>query len=116
LVVSDLVTNHGRHQVELFFHLGPAVTALLDGDRALLSWSHRGTTRLANLHLPPELSWSTHRGESDPPLGWYSPAFGERVPATTLVGAGDVHGHVTLETELVFHEVSPTDHALGVGR
>jgi hypothetical protein len=116
LVVSDLVTNHGRHQVELFFHLGPEVTALLDGDRALLSWSHRGTTRLANLHLPPELSWSTHRGESDPPLGWYSLSFGERVPATTLVGAGDVHGHVTLETELVFHEVSPTDHALGVGR
>jgi hypothetical protein len=89
---------------------------VLDGDRAELAWSRGGTTRHATLTLPADLAWSVHRGETDPPRGWYSPAFGERVPTTTLVGAGDVDGHLTLETELVFHEVSPTDHALGVGR
>jgi hypothetical protein len=116
LVVTDVVTNHGRHQVELLFHVGPEVTAVLDGDRAELAWSRGGPPRHATLTLPADLAWSVHRGEADPPRGWYSPAFGERVPTTTLVGSGEVDGHLTLATELVFHEVSPTDHALGVGR
>jgi hypothetical protein len=117
LVVSDLVRSHGRHHVELLFHLGPEVTARLDGGHALLSWSARGATHTATLRLPQELIWSAHRGETEPPLGWYSPGFGERVPATTLVGVGAVDGCLKLGTELHFREAaSPTPHARGVGR
>jgi hypothetical protein len=46
-----------------------------------------GTVR-AVLELPPELSWTVHRGETDPPLGWYSAGFGRKEPSTTLVGSG----------------------------
>jgi hypothetical protein len=45
------------------------------------------------LALPPGLTWTAHRGEEDPPLGWYSPDFGRREPATTLVGSGRAGGH-----------------------
>jgi hypothetical protein len=117
LIVTDLVRGHGRHQVELFFHLGPEVSTRLDDDRALLSWPVGGTTRDATMTLPQELIWSAHRGETEPPLGWYSPGFGDRVPATTLVGIGVVDGCLKLRTELTFREaISPTPHAMGVGR
>jgi hypothetical protein len=42
----------------------------------------------ATLLLPNALRWSAHTGETDPILGWYSARFGERVPATTLLGEG----------------------------
>ncbi|WP_439386056.1 alginate lyase family protein [Amycolatopsis lexingtonensis] len=47
-----------------------------------------GGVRTAVLELPPELSWSVHRGEVEPPLGWYSAGFGRKEPSTTLVGSG----------------------------
>ncbi|HET8663510.1 MAG TPA: alginate lyase family protein [Nocardioides sp.] len=103
IVLSDLVSGPGRHQVELFFHLGPDVTAVLDDGRAQLSWPYRDTVRHGTVTLPGELAWSVHHGETDPPLGWYSPAFGERVPATALVGVGSMHVRLELETRLAFH-------------
>jgi hypothetical protein len=117
VVVSDLVTGRGPHQVELRFHLGPDVTAELKDGRAQLSWPYRDTMRHATFTLPEDLAWSTHHGETDPPLGWYSPAFGERVPTTTMVGVGRVQGRLELHTQLHFRDpASPFSHALGVGR
>ncbi|MFD7708283.1 alginate lyase family protein [Streptomyces sp. NPDC059786] len=79
----------GPHRAaRLAFHLGPAITADLSGNRAVLTWSRDGEERSAVLELPGELSWRAHRGESDPPLGWYSPGFGRKEPATTLIGTG----------------------------
>lgn len=102
LVVEDLLSGRGRHDVELLFHLGPEVSVLLDGADAVLTWSVAGSTRHAVLTLPGDLAWTAHRGESDPPLGWHSPSFGRRVPSTTLVGAARAHGTVALRTELRF--------------
>ena len=62
----------------------------LDGRRAQLRWAHRGQDRTAVLELPGELTWTAHRGETDPPLGWYSAGFGRREPAVALVGRGFV--------------------------
>jgi hypothetical protein len=85
------------------YHLGPAVTAALDGSQAQLRWATpQGSAREAGLDLPDVLTWSVHRGESDPPSGWYSPAFGERVPSTTLIGTGVVRGHADMVTRLTF--------------
>ncbi|MEH0547577.1 alginate lyase family protein [Streptomyces sp. B21-105] len=81
-----------RRAVRLAFHLGPAVTAELAGNRALLTWTRDGEDRSAVLDLPGQLSWAAHRGESDPPLGWYSAGFGRKEPATTLVGSGFTDG------------------------
>jgi hypothetical protein len=103
LRVVDSVHSQGSHRARLAFHLGPAVTAVLDGHTARLTWTGAGGgERGAALELPPDLSWSAHRGEEHPPLGWYSPGFGRRVPATTLVGAGTVSGAGVLTTLLCF--------------
>jgi hypothetical protein len=93
----------GPHRaVRLAFHLGPAVTADLTGNRAELTWTRDGEDRSAVLDLPGQLSWRAHRGESDPPLGWYSAGFGRKEPATTLVGTGSTGGAEKFTTVLGF--------------
>lgn len=87
LRITDEVTGPGG-DVRLAFHLGPEVTARLTDGLAELTWSVDGEQRSALLDLPGQLTWRAHRGESEPPLGWYSEGFGRKVPATTLVGTG----------------------------
>lgn len=91
-----------RRAVRLAFHLGPAITADLEGDRARLTWTKDGEDRSAVLELPGQLSWRAHRGETDPVLGWYSTGFGRREPATTLVGSGFTDGTEGFTTVLGF--------------
>lgn len=102
LRVVDEVRGGPRRAVRLAFHLGPAITADLVGNRARLTWTRDGEDRSAALDLPGELSWRAHRGESDPPLGWYSPGFGRKEPTTTLVGTGFADGAAGFTTVLRF--------------
>ncbi|APY85892.1 heparinase [Streptomyces alfalfae] len=101
LRVVDEVRGPSR-AARLAFHLGPAVTADLVGSRAVLTWTRDGEDRSAVLDLPGELTWRAHRGETDPPLGWYSPGFGRKEPATTLVGTGFADGVTGFTTVLRF--------------
>ena len=87
-----------RVAVQLTWQLGPLVEAELDGASAVLRWSGGS----AELHLPDALTWTTHRGEQNPIRGWYSPAFGVRVPATVLIGTGTCPDTQRLVTELRF--------------
>lgn len=91
-----------RRTVQLAFHLGPAITADLVGNRAQLTWTRDGEDRSAVLDLPEGLSWQAHRGESEPPLGWYSAGFGRKEPATTLIGTGSTDGTAGFTTVLRF--------------
>jgi hypothetical protein len=102
LTVADTLDTTGQVPIRLSWHLGPAVSVELDGPHAGLSWSVAGQLRRARLLLPGELQWSAHRGEEDPVLGWYSPGFGRRVPATSLVGAGTGSPGLRLVTSLAF--------------
>ncbi|OLF15724.1 alginate lyase family protein [Actinophytocola xanthii] len=102
LRVFDEVYGRGPYRARLAFHLGPAVTAVLEGSSARLTWTDEHGGHGAVLELPPDLSWSAHRGETDPPLGWYSPGFGRLEPATTLVGTGSIGGDAVLTTLLCF--------------
>jgi hypothetical protein len=105
LTVADLLCARRRshdHTVTLAFHLGPDVSAVLVGSHARLRWQGPLGRCGADLALPADLAWSAHRGESSPPLGWYSPAFGERVPATALVGTGPIPRYGELVTRLTF--------------
>ena len=101
LKVVDEVRGPGG-AVRLAFHLGPAITADLVDNRAELTWTRDGEDRRAVLDLPGQLSWQTHRGETDPPLGWYSAGFGRKEPATTLVGTGFTGGTEGFTTVLRF--------------
>ncbi|MFH8623429.1 alginate lyase family protein [Streptomyces vietnamensis] len=102
LRVVDEVRGDPRTAVELAFHLGPAIAAELVGSRAVLTWTVDGEDRSAVLDLPAQLSWRAHRGETEPPLGWYSAGFGRKEPATTLLGTGSAGG-AEFVTVLGFH-------------
>lgn len=84
LHIDDEVVSPRRHRVRLAFHLGPEVSAELHEHTAELTWDGGS----AVLELPLALTWSLHRGEERPPLGWYSTGFGRKQPAVTLVGTG----------------------------
>lgn len=90
LRVRDAVSTSREHACRLAFHLGPLVSAELDGSRALLQWSRGGRELTGVLELPGQLGWTKHRAEVDPPLAWYSSGFGRREPSLTLVGRGSI--------------------------
>jgi len=99
LEIVDRVISDGDHPCRLAFHLGPTVTAALDGADATLEWPGGQ----AAMRLPAALRWSTSRGRTDPLLGWYSPGFGIVVAATTLVGTGSAgRGGTDLVTSVAF--------------
>ncbi|MPY97756.1 MAG: heparinase [Actinophytocola sp.] len=115
LTLEDAVEAARPHRCELAFHLGPTIDVDLADHTARLRWSPsatsatRATTHTATLELPPELVWTDTRGEDAPPLGWYSPGFGRKEPATTLLGIGGVGGTsqtapTTFTTVLTFHD------------
>lgn len=84
LTVADRLDGEGEHVVRLAFHLGPDVECTLAANVAALRWPGGR----AELVLPAELWWQAVRGQADPPLGWFSAGFGEKRPATTLLGTG----------------------------
>ena len=103
LEVTDEVTAVGEHVFRLAFHLGPAVSSQLVGTSVSLRWpGARGQAATALLRLPAKANWRLARGEADPALGWYSPAFGNLVPTTTIVGSGECSGSTKLVTTIEF--------------
>lgn len=86
--ILDQVGGDGEHVCRMAFHLGPSVRAHLDGRVAQLEWPAANGAASAVLNLPGALEWSAHLGETDPILGWYSPAFGKKQPTVMLLGSG----------------------------
>ncbi|MGW4131990.1 alginate lyase family protein [Amycolatopsis japonica] len=102
LRILDEVRGGEAWHCRLAFHLGPAVEVALTGSRAVLSWTVDGQDRSATFELPPELTWSAHRGETTPPMGWYSAGFGRREPAWTLLGGGTAADGAAFTSVLTF--------------
>jgi hypothetical protein len=100
LTVVDTLDTNELVAFRLAWHLGPDISVELDGGHALLSWRANGSRQLGRLTLPQSLTWTAHRGEKDPVLGWYSPAFGQRLPSTSLVGVGAGRSWTHLVTTL----------------
>ena len=99
--IADEISG-GSHCVRMAYHLGPDVTAELDGTQASLRWVRDQACGAARLELPNSLRWSLHRGETDPILGWYSEGLGHRTPAFTLLGHGRTEPSEPLSTRLEF--------------
>lgn len=96
--IIDVISG-GGYDVRLAFHLGPDVSAEVEDFVVFLSW---GAATHARMTLPRELSWSLHRGETDPLLGWYSSGLGCRTPTLTIVGDGKSVNGDSLITRLEF--------------
>jgi len=101
--ITDEIDSIGRSPVRLAFHLGPTVTASLDGCILSLRWQDQdGGEATATMTLPSSLGWSLIQAAGDPVLGWYSPAFGQKVPATDVIGVGSATTGLPLRTHLAF--------------
>jgi hypothetical protein len=100
LIIEDRLDTRGAHDCRLAFHLGPEVACALEGGQAALEWRGDHGRRRARLELPGQLTWRRLEGETDPPAGWYSPAFDVRDPTVTLLGTGRVGGGQVLRTVL----------------
>jgi hypothetical protein len=99
-IVDEIYGGHS--DVRLAFHFGPDVLAELGGGYAMLRWPDAVTPGAAWMELAPQLSWTLHRGETDPILGWYSRGLGHRTPAYTLLGCGNVPPGAPLTSRLQF--------------
>jgi len=97
LAIADWIETAAPVPVRLAFHFHPTVAVALEGGRATLCWPEGG----AVIDLPGKLSWAFHRGGAQPPLGWFSSAFGEKMPTTVLIGSGEMSSGERLETTLV---------------
>jgi uncharacterized heparinase superfamily protein len=86
LVVTDVLRGRGGpFEVEIGFLLHPAVSIAVDGGRAVVG---DGKTALLAIDAETPLTPFVQRGETEPARGWYSPAFGEKVPARRLAYVG----------------------------
>ncbi|WP_395022150.1 alginate lyase family protein [Dongia sp.] len=110
LTITDRIEAAAPVPVRLAFHLHPEVQAVLAGHRAELRWLGGA----AVIDLPEQLSWALHRGEEQPPLGWFSPAFGEKIPAGALIGSGEMSAGESLETRLANGAAEAPRAAVGV--
>ncbi|MCL6091648.1 MAG: heparinase II/III-family protein, partial [Actinobacteria bacterium] len=86
----------------LAFHFGPALEATLEDHRVYLTWQGPAGPQSATLVLPQSLSWRLAKGQTDPVLGWYSPSFGVKVPAWSVIGSGRGGAGTALRSELYF--------------
>jgi hypothetical protein len=100
LTVIDTLDAVAPVGVSMTWQLGPKVHVELNGAHAALSWSVGPERRRGLMILPKELAWTCHRGEVDPIEGWYSPRFGARVAATSLIGRGMASSSTRLFTAL----------------
>ena len=101
--ITDEIDGTSRIPVRLAFHLGPTVEGNLEGCILTLRWQARnGGDATATMTLPSSFGWSLIRGATDPALGWYSPAFGQKVPATDVIGVGFATTGSPLRTRLAF--------------
>lgn len=103
LVVTDSVGPRGVWPCRLAFHLGLGIECRLDETTARLAWRDGSTRCTASLALPRQLAWMSIKGQTCPPLGWYSRYFGDKVATTTLLGAGRIAAGTCFVTELRFH-------------
>ena len=102
LHVADRLDGPVAREVRIAYHLGPEISVELTGNVGLLRWEAAGGRVTALAELPTGLDWKVHRGETEPPMGWYSARFGQKVPATTLVGSGLVEPAKALVTRFRF--------------
>ena len=78
-VISDHFQGSGRHSFELNYHFHPEVTLSEETG----GWLAERNGRTVRVELT-DGRFQLLRGEEDPPLGWFSPAYNLKVPSPLL--------------------------------
>lgn len=96
LTVCDELLCRAAHRVEMFWHFAEACeVAHRDGE--IVATTGDVTVALA---LPVGLACELARGRDEPPAGWISRRYDERVPCVTAVASGEIRGHTRLRTRI----------------
>lgn len=85
-------------RVEIGYLVNPEVDVTLH--RGAASIAHAGRT-LMHMIPGPNLNVSLEQGETSPPRGWHSPAYGEKRPAPRIVFRPSVSGDTSWTTEFL---------------
>ncbi len=98
LVVTDMLTMRGQHEVEIFFHCAEgAQVEPIDGGVAITLADH--TIRLRWPELPNSAGWVLE-GSTDPIGGWISRRFDHKQPSPTIVWRARLGGDSVLRTQI----------------
>lgn len=98
LEIVDRLRSSRQQRFRVHFHFHPDCHVDVEDHRCIV---RRGEISVL-MELDPQLRWHTSRAGAD--SGWYSPAFNLRVPATSLSGAGELKGSISIQTLI---EVQP---------
>ena len=93
--IDDAFTCAGPHSAVLHFHCAPNCQVTINDDRTLTVARPEGRLRLS---LPDGCDVRTFCGETDPIRGWFSPAYHQKVPATTIVASFKFNGSKSVST------------------
>lgn len=98
--VRDRLTGRLRRHAaaEIAYHVHPDLDVSMDKDTVTVRLSDGRP--LLRLRAGEELECRIESGEVDPPRGWYSPRFGEKIAATRVVFHGDAATDREFVTEL----------------
>ncbi|WP_198937875.1 heparinase II/III-family protein, partial [Pelomonas sp. KK5] len=83
LEVSDRVQGEGEQLLQLHWHVSPQ-WHLLRQEGETVTLGRAGIEVKLTVSADVAGSLSVHSGEQDPPLGWYSVAYGEKEPCAVL--------------------------------
>ena len=95
ILVEDIIECVAEHQLEFNWHFSPACQVRLEGRTVLVS---APGVRLAMEMPDGEAQPHLVAGREDPPLGWVSPCFDQKIPAPTVVWTETVRGTVRRQT------------------
>ncbi|MFH0786581.1 MAG: alginate lyase family protein [Pseudomonadota bacterium] len=96
-IIKDRLSSEGPHAINQMFHFHPQchLTAFKGN---LFQVTIESGEPILYLKIDSQLMTSLHQGEEDPVLGWFSPAFGEKVPSLTLKAKKEMQKAVYFKT------------------
>jgi hypothetical protein len=95
VIVTDRIDCRQEHAIDVLWHIHPDCLSAADGGR--ITVTHGG----AAIAIEPEAGQvSLHRGETDPPLGWYSPGVDRKTPSTAVRWSRTIAGSASWSTRI----------------
>jgi hypothetical protein len=85
--VQDKIENLVHGEFEVRFHFHPSIQCQQTDSTTCVA-AHSDTGEFVTINLDNNLTWAVRRGETNPPLGWYSEALGKKEPCDVIVGVG----------------------------
>jgi hypothetical protein len=97
-IIEDYLQGRGACDAEVLLHLHPdRLVSTIEGGALV-----HGIGYTVRIEMPESLSpHAVVRGAEDPPLGWFSPRLGLKIPCHTLLAAGRVHMPARLTTRII---------------